>query len=171
MHLYHLFPKNVLWNTDIPSVISMCSLSEEVLCLVSLKCYILKNEVGGLIVLLLRVFIILMSFRDSQRQHCPQLFFNLNPRSFLHATPYQMLIRHGGFPGGSSGKNIPDSTGDERDAGSIPGDWGDPVEKTLATHSSVLAWRVTWTEEPNRLQSVGRKRIGRDLARTRAIYK
>ena len=82
-----------------------------------------------------------------------------------------MLIRHSGFPGGSSGKNIPDSTGDERDAGSIPGDWEDPVEKTPATHSSVLAWRVTWTEEPNRLQSVGRKRIGRDLARTRAIYK
>ena len=33
----------------------------------------------------------------------------------------------------------------------------DPLEKEMATHSSILAWRIPWTEEPGRLQSVGRQ--------------
>ena len=33
--------------------------------------------------------------------------------------------------------------------------WEDPLEKEMATHSSILAWRVPWTEEPGRLQSLG----------------
>ena len=33
--------------------------------------------------------------------------------------------------------------------------WEDPLEKEMATHSSILAWRVSWTEEPGRLQLVG----------------
>ena len=33
--------------------------------------------------------------------------------------------------------------------------WEDPLEKGMATHSSILAWRVPWTEEPGRLQSMG----------------
>ena len=33
--------------------------------------------------------------------------------------------------------------------------WEDPLEKGMATHSSILAWRITWTEEPGRLQSIG----------------
>ena len=33
--------------------------------------------------------------------------------------------------------------------------WGDPLEKKLATHSSILIWEVPWTEEPDRLQSMG----------------
>ena len=40
------------------------------------------------------------------------------------------------------------------DVGSIPGS-GDPLEKDMATHSSILAWRIPWTEEPGRLQSMG----------------
>ena len=35
--------------------------------------------------------------------------------------------------------------------------WEDPLEKGMATHSSILAWRIPWTEEPGRLQSVGRR--------------
>ena len=35
--------------------------------------------------------------------------------------------------------------------------WEDPLEKEIATHSSVLAWEIPWTEEPGRLQSLGRK--------------
>ena len=35
----------------------------------------------------------------------------------------------------------------------------DPLEKGMATHSSVLAWRVPWTEEPGRLQSMGSQRV------------
>ena len=33
--------------------------------------------------------------------------------------------------------------------------WEDPLEKEMATHSSILAWRIPWTEEPGRLQSMG----------------
>ena len=40
---------------------------------------------------------------------------------------------------------------------------GDPLEKEMATHSSVLAWRVPWTEEPGGLQSVRSQRVGHDL--------
>ena len=37
--------------------------------------------------------------------------------------------------------------------------WEDPLEMEMATHSSVLAWRIPWTEEPGRLQSVGLQRV------------
>ena len=38
----------------------------------------------------------------------------------------------------------------------------DPLEKGMATHSSSLAWRILWTEEPGGLQSMGLQRVGRD---------
>ena len=38
----------------------------------------------------------------------------------------------------------------------------DPLEKELATHSSILAWRIPWTEEPGRLQSMESQRAGHD---------
>ena len=38
--------------------------------------------------------------------------------------------------------------------------WEDPLEKEMATHSSILAWRILWTEEPDRLQSMGSQRVG-----------
>ena len=50
-----------------------------------------------------------------------------------------------GFPSGSDGEEFACNAGD-------PG-WGDPPEKGMATHSSILAWRILWTEEPGRLQS------------------
>ena len=40
--------------------------------------------------------------------------------------------------------------------------WEDPLEKEMATHSSTLAWKISWTEEPSRLQSVGSQRVGHD---------
>ena len=40
--------------------------------------------------------------------------------------------------------------------------WEDPLEKEMATHSSVLAWRIPWTEEPGGLQSMGWQRVGQD---------
>ena len=39
----------------------------------------------------------------------------------------------------------------------------DPLEKEMATHSSILAWRILWTEEPGRLQSRGSQRVGHDM--------
>ena len=44
-------------------------------------------------------------------------------------------------------KNPPANAGDIRDVGSVPG-WGRPLEKDMATHSSILAWRSPWTEGP-----------------------
>ena len=38
----------------------------------------------------------------------------------------------------------------------------DPLEKEMATHSRILAWRIPWTEEPGRLQSMGSPRVGYD---------
>ena len=38
----------------------------------------------------------------------------------------------------------------------------DPLEKKMATHSSILAWRIPWTEEPGGLQSTGSQRVGHD---------
>ena len=40
--------------------------------------------------------------------------------------------------------------------------WEDPLEKGMATHSSILAWRIPWTEEPGGLQFMGSHRVGRD---------
>ena len=37
--------------------------------------------------------------------------------------------------------------------------WEDPLDKGMATHSSILAWEVPWTEEPGRLQSMGLQRV------------
>ena len=37
--------------------------------------------------------------------------------------------------------------------------WQDPLEKGIATHSSILAWRIPWTEEPGQLQSIGSQRV------------
>ena len=41
---------------------------------------------------------------------------------------------------------------------------GDPLEEEMATHSSILAWRIPWAEEPGGLQSTGSQRVGHDRA-------
>ena len=40
--------------------------------------------------------------------------------------------------------------------------WEDPLEKEMATHSSILAWRIPWAEEPGGLQPTGSQRVGHD---------
>ena len=59
---------------------------------------------------------------------------------------------------GSVVKNLPANAGD---LGSIPGR-EDPLEKGMAAHSSVLAWRIPWTEEPGGSQSMGSQGVGQD---------
>ena len=63
-----------------------------------------------------------------------------------------------GLAGGSDGKVSAHIAGDPS---LMPG-WEDPLEKGMATHSSPLAWRIPWTEEPGRLQSMGLQRVGHD---------
>ena len=60
-----------------------------------------------------------------------------------------------GFPGGSEGKAPARNAGD---LGSIPGLGSSPGEE-MATHSSILAWRIPWMEEPGGLQSMGLQRV------------
>ena len=55
-------------------------------------------------------------------------------------------------------KNLPAM--EETRVGSLTQD--DPLEKGMVTHSSILAWRILWTEEPGGLQSTGSQRCGRD---------
>ena len=40
--------------------------------------------------------------------------------------------------------------------------WEDPLEKEMVTHSSILAWKISWTQEPGGLQSMGLQRVGHD---------
>ena len=71
----------------------------------------------------------------------PPFFFNL----------YIPYLR--GFPGGSVLETWVRSLVRE-----------DPLEKEMATHSTILPWRIPWTKEPGRLQSTGSQRVGHDLA-------
>ena len=40
--------------------------------------------------------------------------------------------------------------------------WEDPLEKEMVIHSSTIAWKIPWTEEPGRIQSLGSQRVGHD---------
>ena len=62
------------------------------------------------------------------------------------------------FPGDSVGKESP--AVQETWVRSLG--WEDPLEEGMATHSSVLAWRIPWTEEPGGRQSMGSERVGHD---------
>ena len=55
--------------------------------------------------------------------------------------------------------NLPANTGDIRDMGLIPGS-GAFLEKGMDIHSSILAWRISWTDEPGGLQPTGSQRVG-----------
>ena len=73
----------------------------------------------------------------------------------FHSWNTQDLLR--GFPGGSDGKASVCNAGD---LGSISG-VGRSSGEGNAAHSSTLAWKIPWTEEPRRLQSMGWQRVGR----------
>ena len=70
------------------------------------------------------------------------------------------------FPGGSDGKASAYNAGD---LGSIPG-LEDPLEKEMATHSSTLAWKIPWMEEPRRLQSMVLQRVGHDWTTSLSFF-
>ena len=57
------------------------------------------------------------------------------------------------------------------DADLIPGKmWEDPLEEGMATHSSILAWKIPWTEEPGRLRSMGSQRVGHNWSDRAQTY-
>ena len=80
---------------------------------------------------------------------------SVDKKSAMQETP---VWRPMGLPGGSDGK---ESACNVWDLGWSSG-WEDPLEEDMATHSSILAWRMPWTEEPGGLQSVGLQRVRHD---------
>ena len=57
-------------------------------------------------------------------------------------------------------KSLPMQETEEMQVGSLGGE--DALEKEMATHSSILAWKIPWMEEPGKLQSMGSQRVGHD---------
>ena len=66
-----------------------------------------------------------------------------------------------GFPGGSVVKNLPVMQ-ETQEAWIRSLGWDDPLEKEVTTHSSILAWKILWPEEPGRLQSMRSQRVRYD---------
>ena len=76
--------------------------------------------------------------------HCKQILYHLNHHGSSHVMIWQSFKIY------------------ETQVRSLG--WEDPLEKRTATHSSVLAWRISWTEEPGALQSMGSQRVRHDWA-------
>ena len=77
-----------------------------------------------------------------------------------------------GFPGGLLVKNPPAMQKPQEMRVQSLG-WENPLEEGMATHYSILAWRISWTEEPGGLQSLGMQRVGHDrcdLAFTQRMF-
>ena len=83
---------------------------------------------------------------------------NVNPILLRPVLGIVIAIDSVGFPGGSEGKES--ALMQEIQVQYLGRE--DALEKGMATHSSILAWRIPWTEEPGRLQSMGLPRIGHD---------
>ena len=71
------------------------------------------------------------------------------------------MLVNDGFPGGSDDTATACNAGAAGYMGSIPGS-GKSLEEEMATHCSILAWKIPWTEEPGALQSMGSLRVRHD---------
>ena len=93
------------------------------------------------------------------------LLLNTREAPYIHVCVYMCVCLcvcvYMYIPGGSDGKESACNAGDP---GSIPWVRQDPLEKGMATHSSILTWRVPWTEEPGGLLSTGLQRDAHDWA-------
>ena len=90
---------------------------------------------------------------------CPGQIFSMG--LFAQQIFTVCLLGLEGFPAGSVVKNLCANAGDTRDVGSVP-ESGRSLQEEMATHSSILAWRIPWTEEPGRLQFMGWQRVRHD---------
>ena len=88
-------------------------------------------------------FVIISEYKVNQ--HCE--YFKSSLSGFL------------GFPDGTVVKNPPV----KQEMWVLFLGWEDPLKKEMATNSSTLAWKISWTEEPDRLQPMGLQRVGHDL--------
>ena len=110
--------------------------------------------------LVFHVFNIYLNLNNAPRRLYLLVTFRISSFCF-HLNP---VIFKFGFPGGAVVKNAPASTRDRR-CGLDP--WVgkiDPLEEEMATHSSILSWRIPWTEEPVGLQSMGSQTVGHNWA-------
>ena len=87
----------------------------------------------------------------------------------LHTIAFPLLISDSCFPGGATVENLPANAGDEGDAGVQSLGWEDHLEKKMATHFSILAREITWTEKPGKLQSMGSQK-SQTQQRYRLVY-
>ena len=93
------------------------------------------------------IFLVFMKTRSSYPCHV-QLAFLVHLMMNIFPCSYSDIW---GFPGGSAVKNLPSMQ--ETQVQSLG--WEDPLEEEMATHPSILAWEIPWTEEPGGLQSMG----------------
>ena len=100
---------------------------------------------------------------------CPSPFFYASP-SLDPRVPCVFLVAltpDRDFPGGSAVKRLP----------AMQETWirflgqEDPLEKEMAIHSSTLAWKIPWTEDPDRLQFIGSQRVGQDLVTSQHLIR
>ena len=102
---------------------------------------------------------IFLSWFSSDKIPEVELLYNMIVLLFFFLIFWRNFILFStGFPGFSEGKESACNAGDQ---GSIPGSgWEVPIEKRMATHSSILAWRIPGTEEPGGLWSMWSQRVG-----------
>ena len=107
---------------------------------------------------------ILLALLGLQTANTPCRFGDLLSANSLY--PYNKslyvcmcYIYYSGFPGGTSGKESICQCRRHKEAQVWSLVWEDPLEEGIATHSSILAWRIPWTEEPGGLQSKGSQRV------------
>ena len=111
---------------------------------------------------------------------CPSLNAGLNPnqclKSCLGCGGYSVTVcwnsvgstHYLGFPSGSAVENLPAMQETWEIWVCFLG-WEDPLEEEMTTHSSILAWRIPWIEEPGGLQSMGLQRVGHDWAHSTSL--
>ena len=114
-------------------------------------CFLSLDPISKFILLLLNYL----------RMNCG--YHNISPLSISLA-----CISWKGFPGGTSGK---ESACQCRRWKVWSLGWEDPLKKEMATCSSILAWKIPWTEKPGRLQSMGSQKVGHDWACTHTHLK
>ena len=88
----------------------------------------------------------------------------------VHQEQIVQVSAYKDFPTGEAVKNLPEmQEAQEMQVQSLG--WEDPLEEGMATHSSILAWRIPWAEEPGGLQSMGPQRFRYDRAQHSTLFK